>query len=139
MIAVVLLLLDGLDDLRQERVSVKYANEHHLSIAALAHDPGRRWPWYATGSPRPSWWPWRWPAGRSTSCWSGTRVFYARRATVRVDAESELIRRALRNSRGDVALVAELLGVPLREVQRLAGIASAPDAIRHGVARGERR
>jgi hypothetical protein len=139
MIAVVLLLLDGLDDLRQERVSVKYANEHHLSIAALAHDPASALVVVRDGLAAAILVAVEVAGGALDELLGGTRVFYARRATVRVDAESELIRRALRNSRGDVALVAELLGVPLRQVQALAGIASAPDAIRRGVARGERR
>jgi hypothetical protein len=139
MIAVVLLLLDGLDVLRQERVSVKYANEHHLSIAALAHDPGTALTVIRNGVAAAVLVAVEMAGGALDELLGGTRVYFARRATVRVDAESELIRRALRNSRGDVALVAELLGVPLRQVQALAGVASAPDAIRRGVARGERR
>src|SRR5262249_53306885 len=56
---------------------------------------------------------------------AGVRLYVARRL-VRRDVEAELVRRALANTRGDVELVAEVLGVPHADVARLAGGTSGP-------------
>jgi hypothetical protein len=119
MIAVVLLLLDGLDVLRQERVSVRYANEHQLSIASVAHDPGTALVVVRDGVAAAILVAVELAGGALDELLAGTRVFYARRATVRMDAETELIKRALQNTAGDIRLVAEVLGVPASEVAKI--------------------
>jgi hypothetical protein len=122
-IAVVLLMLDGLDDLRQERVSMRYADAHDLSIAALAHDPASALTLVREGVAAAVLVTVEMAGGVLDELLAGTQVFYARRLRVmRADAEETLILRAIANSRGNVALVAELLGVPVRRVQALAGV-----------------
>lgn len=128
MIAVVLLLVDGLDDVRQERVSLRYADKQHLLITGLTHDPASALALVRDGVAAAVLMAVEVAGGLIEEALGNTRIFYARRQEVRVSAEAALIRRALANSHGNVALVAELLGVPPREVERL--VPSSPGLLR---------
>lgn len=122
MIAVVLLLLDGLDDLRQERVSLRYANDHNLSIAALTHDPAGALALVADGVASAVLCAVEIAGGALDEALGAVKVYYARRAEHRDerDVRADLVRVALANSANDYRLVSRLLGMSETAVRAVA-------------------
>lgn len=133
MIAVCLLVLDGLDPVRQQRVSLRYAGEHGLSIRAVAHDPASALALVRDGAAAAVLMAVEVAGGLIEEVLGNVRIFYARRPVVRVSAEEALIRRALKNTSGNVELVAEVLGVPLAQVE--ASLPARADASRTATVR----
>lgn len=119
MVAVILWLITGLDVVRQQRVALHFALDNNLTICGLARDPQSAVALVGDHAaegvlvavePHPA----------ALDVIGAVRLYVARRAVVRVDAETRLIMTALKNSRGDVQLVAELLGLDRAQVAALA-------------------
>lgn len=125
MIAVVLLLLDGLDDVRQERVSLRYANANGLSIAALTHDPASALVLVRDGLAQAVLVAVELAGDSLDAALGAVKVYYARRAVsdrveVARDVRTDMIKVALRNSGGDFRLVAKLFAMSETTVRKLA-------------------
>lgn len=131
----VLLLADvELDDVRQERVALRYADAHGLDVVSFARrDPAAAVAVVRLGAAAVVLMPLE-PRGltelESDVHAVGGRMAFARAASRRVVAEDAtvvLIRTALANSGGDVALVAQLLGLAVDKVAAVGGLAGAPE------------
>jgi Bacterial regulatory protein, Fis family len=118
-ISVVLLMLDGLDPVRQQRVSLDYAGTHNLSISAVARDPAGAVALVRDGVAAAVLVAVRLAGNVLDEALSTVRVFYARQPVIADDTETRLIMTALRNSKGNVSLVSELLGIPAAEVAKI--------------------
>lgn len=131
MMPAVLLLVDvSLGDERQARAALRYAGGHELSIVALAgHDQAAALAAVRAGTAAAVLAALEPPGGvladleAALRACGGRMVFARVSATARalLNTEAALVGTALRNSGGDVELVARLLGLPLERVRALAG------------------